>query len=58
MAKLSSKTKGVFYIILSAFGFSLMSMFVKLAGDGGKSSKCNTIGLQKPQPEISSQDIF
>lgn len=33
MAKLSSKTKGVFYIILAAFGFSLMSMFVKLAGD-------------------------
>ena len=25
---------------------------------GGKSSKCNTIGLQKPRPEISSQDIF
>lgn len=33
MAKLSSKTKGVFYIILAAFGFSLMSMLVKLAGD-------------------------
>lgn len=33
MTKLSSKTKGVFYIILAAFGFSLMSMFVKLAGD-------------------------
>ncbi len=27
-------------------------------GIGGKSSKCNTIGLQKPRPEISSQDIF
>ena len=26
--------------------------------EGGKSSKCNTIGLQKPRPEISSQDIF
>ena len=33
MTKLSSKIKGVFYIILAAFGFSLMSMFVKLAGD-------------------------
>ena len=33
MTKLSSKTKGVFYIILAAFGFSLMSMFVKLTGD-------------------------
>ena len=33
MTKLSSKTKGVFYIILAAFSFSLMSMFVKLAGD-------------------------
>ena len=33
MTKLSSKTKGVFYIILAAFGFSLMSMFIKLAGD-------------------------
>ncbi len=27
-------------------------------GLGGKSSKCNTIGFQKPRPEISSQDIF
>ena len=25
---------------------------------GRKSSKCNTINLQKPQPEISNQDIF
>ena len=25
---------------------------------GRKSSKCNTIGLQKPQPEISNRDIF
>jgi len=33
-------------------------MSLKHIEDGGKSSKCNTIGLQKPRPEISSQDIF
>ena len=30
---ISSKTKGIVYIIIAAFGFSGMSLFVKLAGD-------------------------
>ena len=30
---MNNKTKGIFCIILSAFSFSLMNMFVKLAGD-------------------------
>ena len=30
---LSNRTKGIIFIILSAFGFAMMSMFVKLAGD-------------------------
>ena len=29
----NQKTKGILFIILAAFGFSMMSMFVKLAGD-------------------------
>ena len=30
---LSNRTKGIIFIILSAFGFAMMSAFVKLAGD-------------------------
>ena len=30
---MSSKTKGILYIITAAFGFSMMSVFVHLAGD-------------------------
>ena len=30
---MSNKNKGIFFIILSALGFSLMSLFVKLSGD-------------------------
>lgn len=30
---ISSKTKGIIYVIIAAFGFSGMSLFVKLAGD-------------------------
>ena len=30
---LSNRSKGIIYIILSAFGFAMMSAFVKLAGD-------------------------
>ena len=33
MIKISHKTKGILYILMAAFGFSLMSLFVKLAGD-------------------------
>lgn len=33
MQKLSQKTQGIVYVLIAAFGFSLMSMFVKLAGD-------------------------
>lgn len=33
MIKISQKTKGILYILMAAFGFSLMSLFVKLAGD-------------------------
>lgn len=33
MVKISQKTKGILYILTAAFGFSLMSLFVKLAGD-------------------------
>lgn len=33
MAKISQKSKGIFYIMMAAFGFALMSLFVKLAGD-------------------------
>ncbi len=33
MRTLSSKTRGIFYVIFAAFGFSGMSLFVKLAGD-------------------------
>lgn len=33
MAKLGSKTQGIVYILIAAFGFSLMTLFVKLAGD-------------------------
>ena len=29
----SNRTKGIFFIIMSAFGFAVMSAFVKLAGD-------------------------
>lgn len=31
--KLSNRTKGIIFIILSAFGFAMISAFVKLAGD-------------------------
>lgn len=30
---MNTKTKGVLYIIMAAFGFSMMSVFVRLAGD-------------------------
>ena len=33
MPSVSAKTKGILYILAAAFGFSLMSTFVKLAGD-------------------------
>ncbi len=33
MKKPSQKTQGIIYIIIAAFGFSLMSLFVKLAGE-------------------------
>ncbi len=33
MPPISPKTKGILYILAAAFGFSLMSTFVKLAGD-------------------------
>lgn len=33
MATISKKTKGIFYILASACSFSLMTVFVKLAGD-------------------------
>ena len=33
MVKINQKTKGIIYILTAAFGFSLMSLFVKLAGD-------------------------
>ena len=38
-------------------GRSALDYLIKVNA-GRKSSKCNTINLQKPQPEISSQDIF
>ena len=31
--KLSNRTKGIIFIVMSAFGFALMSAFVKLSGD-------------------------
>lgn len=33
MVKISQKTKGIIYIMTAAFGFAMMSLFVKLAGD-------------------------
>ena len=33
MSELSNRTKGIIFIIASAFGFAMMSAFVKLAGD-------------------------
>lgn len=33
MVKINQKTKGIIYILTAAFGFSLMSLFVKLVGD-------------------------
>ena len=33
MNELSNRTKGILYIVASAFGFAMMSAFVKLAGD-------------------------
>lgn len=33
MFKISSKTQGILYVLTAAFGFSVMSLFVKLAGD-------------------------
>lgn len=32
-SKLSNRTKGIIFIILSAFGFAMMSAFIKLSGD-------------------------
>ena len=32
-SRLSNRTKGIIFIIMSAFGFAMMSAFVKLAGD-------------------------
>ncbi len=31
--KLSNRTKGIIFIIMSAFGFAMMSAFIKLSGD-------------------------
>ena len=31
--KIKDKYKGIYYIILAAFGFAFMNLFVKLAGD-------------------------
>lgn len=33
MPKIGQKTKGIIYIVVAAFGFSVKSLFVKLAGD-------------------------
>lgn len=33
MPKIGQKTKGIIYIVIAAFGFSVMSLFVKLAGE-------------------------
>lgn len=33
MDKIGSRSKGIILIIISAFGFAMMSAFVKLAGD-------------------------
>lgn len=33
MIKLTLKSKGIIYILIAAFGFSMMTMFVKLSGD-------------------------
>ena len=33
MPKIGQKTKGIIFIVVAAFGFSVMSLFVKLAGD-------------------------
>ena len=33
MASISKKTQGILYILTAAFGFSVMTLFVKLAGD-------------------------
>ena len=33
MPAISDKSKGIMYVITAAFGFSGMSLFVKLAGD-------------------------
>ena len=30
---MNSKTKGIIFIVLSAFSFALMNVFVRLAGD-------------------------
>ena len=38
-------------------GRSALDYLIKVKA-GRKSSKSNTINLQKPQPEISNQDIF
>ena len=32
MASISKKTQGILYILTAAFGFSVMTLFVKLAG--------------------------
>ena len=33
MASIRKKTQGILYILTAAFGFSVMTLFVKLAGD-------------------------
>jgi drug/metabolite transporter (DMT)-like permease len=33
MAQLNSKTKGIIFLLISALGFAIMSIFVKLSGD-------------------------
>ena len=33
MNNLSNRTKGILFLVFSAFGFAVMSAFVKLAGD-------------------------
>lgn len=30
---MNARTKGILYVITAAFGFSMMSVFVRLAGD-------------------------
>jgi hypothetical protein len=32
-SRISNKSKGILFILLAAFGFSLMSFFVRISGD-------------------------